>query len=189
MAKAKPKNSAAAFRSLEAEFADLCRDEHQATEAAAAKAKTRIAEIEAGIKDICKLAYPEDIGAYLSPIGVYPSFDEYFIQLLRRWFRSSGNAADYNRERDRLFVRFGEIAADKHRRTLEEAKRLHADFRANRDRQMAEQFRQKKGSSNLSPSDLKAEIGKSHNLRSRSASIAAINRGLKSAKPRKPRKA
>src|SRR5262249_5528973 len=63
------KNSAAAFRSLEAEFADLCRDEHQATEAAAAKAKARIAEVEAGIEDICKLAYPEDSDIYLYPIG------------------------------------------------------------------------------------------------------------------------
>ena len=190
MAKAKPENSAAAFRSLEAEFFDLCRAEHRATEAAAAT-EARIAEVEADIKVICKLAYPEgsDSGEHLYPIGEYPGFSEYFIRLLRRQFRSSGDFIDYGRERDRLFVRFSEIAADKHRRNLGETKRLHADYIANRDRQMAEEYLQKEGSSNLSRSALKAEIGKSHGLRSRSASIAAVNRGLKSAKPRKPRKA
>ena len=44
-----PKSSTAAFRSLEAELADLGRDEHQTTKDAAAKAEVRIAKVEARI--------------------------------------------------------------------------------------------------------------------------------------------
>jgi hypothetical protein len=173
MAKA-PKNIAAAFRSLEAEHADLGRDEHQTTKEAAAKAEARIAEVEAGIKDICKLAYPDD-----------PGFSAHFSRLLRNRFRSSRAAIDYAQARDRLLVRLGEISADKHRRTLEETKRLHADTRVNRDERMFEIYCREKDSSDLSASELKFEIGKRHGLKSRSASIAAVNRGSL----KKPRKA
>jgi hypothetical protein len=166
VATAKPGNSAAAFRSLEAEHADLGRDEHQTTKEAAAMAEARIAE--PGFY----LTYPED-----------PSFSAHFIRLLRNRFRSSRAAIDYAQMRNLLFVRFGEIAADKHRRTLEGSKRLYADSRVNRDERMFEEYCREKDSSDLSASELKFEIGKRHGLKSRSASIAAVNRG--SLKPRK----
>jgi hypothetical protein len=168
-----PKSNTAAFRRLEAELADLCRDEHQNTEEAAARADARIANVQARIKDICKLAYPED-----------PGFGESFLRLLRNRFRSSGAFTDYAQERDRLLVRLSEMSADKHRRTLEESKRLTADSKVKRNEQMIEEYRRKKDSSDLSASDLKAEIGKGHGL-GRSASIVVIDRGLKPAKPRK----
>ena len=81
MTTAKPKNSAAAFRSLEAEHADLCRDEHQTTKEAAARAEARIAKVEADIKDIAN--------------SVVLGFGERFIRLLRNRFRSSGLSFDY----------------------------------------------------------------------------------------------
>ena len=172
-----PKSSTAAFRSLEAEHADLGRDEHQTTKEAAAKAEARIAEVEAGIKDICKLAYPDDPGFYLT-YPEDPSFSAHFIRLLRNRFRSSGAAIDYAQMRNLLFVRFGEIAADKHRRTLEGSKRLDADSRVNRDERLFEAYCREKDSSDLCASELKFEIGKRHGLKSRSASIAAVNRGF-----------
>jgi len=45
-----PKSSTAALRSLEAELADLGRDEHQNTKEGAAKAEVRIAKVQARIK-------------------------------------------------------------------------------------------------------------------------------------------
>jgi hypothetical protein len=171
MAKAKPKNSAAAFRSLEAELADLYRDEHQTTEEAAAKAEAMAAKAEAHIKDICNLAN----------FAADPGFDERFIHRLRKRFRSSGDALDYHMDRDRLLVRLGEISAEKQKQAPEEFRRQRAALRSDRDEQMAEEYLRKRKSSNLSASDLKAEIGRSPKYRlKRSASIAAVNRGLKS---------
>ena len=168
MTTAKPKNSAAAFRSLEAEHADLCRDEHQTTKEAAARAEARIAKVEADIKDIAN--------------SVVLGFGERFIRLLRNRFRSSGLSFDYFLERDRLLVRLEEISAEKQKRAPEERRRQRAAFLFDRNRQMAEEYRQKRNSpsyKNKSDSDLKADIGKRHKLRSRSASIAAVNQGLK----------
>ena len=41
------------LHSLEAEFAELCRDGHQTTAKAAAKAEAQLAKVEARIKAIC----------------------------------------------------------------------------------------------------------------------------------------
>jgi len=181
VAKAKPKNSAAAFRSLEAELADLGRDEHQTTKEATAKAEARIAKIEAHIKAICNLTnFPERFSFGGERLI---SFGEHFIGLLRNQFRSSGAFIDYHRERDRLLMRLGEISAEKQKQAPEESRRQRAALRSVRDEQMAEEYLRKRKSSGLSASDLKAEIGRSFKYRlKRSASIAAVNRGSKSLK-------
>jgi hypothetical protein len=172
VATVKLKYSAAAFRSLEAEHADLCRNEHQTTKEAAARAEARIAKVEADIKDISN--------------SVVPGSGERFIRLLRNRFRSSGFSFDYALERNGLLVRLEEISAEKQKHAPEESRRRRAAFLSDRDRQMAEEYRRKRNSpsyKNKSDSDLKADIGKRHRLRSRSASIAAVNRGLKSLGP------
>ena len=165
-----PKSSTAAFRSLEAEHADLGRDEHQTTKEAAAKAEARIAKVQVRIKNICKLAYPED-----------PGFGECLLRLLGTRLRSSGAFSDYAQQRDRLLVRLGEISAEKQKQAPEDDRRRRAALRSDRDEQMAEEYLRKVNSSDSSASDLKEEIGRSSKYRlKRSASIAAVNRGLKS---------
>ena len=94
MAQAKPKNSAAAFRSLEAELSDLYRDVHQTTEEAAAKAEAMAAEAEARIKDICNLVN----------FAADPLFGERFIHRLTKRYRSSADAVEYAQQRDSLLV-------------------------------------------------------------------------------------
>ena len=108
VAKAKPKSNAAAFLSLEAEHAELCRDKHQITEAGAAKAKAQIAKVEEQIKNICDLANSDE----------EPGFGECFLQMFRKSERSSQAFIDYHRERDRLLMLLGKLTADKHRHTL-----------------------------------------------------------------------
>jgi hypothetical protein len=169
MAKAKPKSSAAAFRRLEAELADLCRYEPQTTGVAPAKAEARAATVEAQIKEICDLASSGE-----------PGFSKRFMLRLRSRWRSSQNFIDYVHERNGLLVRLGEVSAEKHKRVLGESRRLHAVFIVSRDRQMAEEFLRKRNTSQ-SDSALKAEIGERRDL-GRSASIKAVNRGLKALK-------
>jgi hypothetical protein len=178
VAKAKPKSNAAVFRSLEAELTDLCRVEHQTAEAAA-KAEAQIAKVKARIEAICNLAnFPER----LSFGGERLSFGEHFIGLLNKRWRSSGDSNDYVRERDRLLVRLGEVSAEKPKRALEEARRQRVASKVNRNKQMAREFvEQRRLASKTSVSALKAKIGKRHNL-GRSASIEAIDRGLKDLK-------
>jgi uncharacterized protein YjiS (DUF1127 family) len=94
--KAKPENTPAAFCSLEAELAELWRADHT-TKEVAAKADLRKAEVEERIKGICDQANPAE-----------PAFSKRFIDQLRKRFCSSGDFADYARERDRLLVRLGE---------------------------------------------------------------------------------
>jgi hypothetical protein len=64
---------------------------------------------------------------------------------------------------------------------LEESKRLRADFTANRDRQIAQQFLRKRKESSDSDTALMVAIGKRHRVK-RSAAIAAVKRGLKDLK-------
>ena len=171
MAKAKPKNNAAAFRSLEAKFAKLQLPHHHKTKEAAAKAEARIQKAvekaEAHIKDICNLANSAE-----------PGFGERFILLLRKQWRSSQDFIDYGRERDRLLVRLGEVSAEKHKRASEEARRQRAGSISDRNRRMAQEFLNKKRHSRKSDSALMTEIGERYDL-GRSASIEAIKRGLK----------
>jgi hypothetical protein len=175
----KPKSNAGAFRSLEAEHAELRRVKHQTTKAAAAKAKAQIAKVEEQIKNICDLAnFPERLNFGDERL----SFGEHLISLLRGRFRSSANAGEYAIQRERLLARLGEVSANKHRRTLAATKLGDADDRVNRDRQMAEEFiRKKKLSTGLSDTQLMVAIGKKYRLK-KSAAIEAIKRGLKALK-------
>jgi hypothetical protein len=179
VAKAKPKSNAAAFRSPEAELADLCRNEHQTAEAAA-KAEERI-------KAICDLAnFPERLsfggGERLSlGGGERLSFGEHFIRLLRKRWRSSQDFFDYFHEHNGLLVRLGEISAEKRKRILEDARWQRAARNVNRDRQIVQEYvqeRKLRSDKDISDSALKAEIGERHGVK-RSASIEIINRGLK----------
>jgi hypothetical protein len=166
VAKAKPKNNAGALRSLEGKLAKLCSYKDQTAEAP--KVEAQIAKVEEAICDLAN--------------SVERDFGKRFVGLHRRRWRSSGDSNDYFRERDRLLVLLGEESAKKQKRPLEEFKRQRATSRIIRNRQMAEQFREKRSSSkHKSDSALKAEIGKRRNL-GRSASIEAINRGLKDLK-------
>jgi hypothetical protein len=168
VAKAKPKNNAGALRSLEAKLAKLCSYKDQTAEVP--KVEAQIAKVEEAICDLAS--------------SVERDFGKRFVGLHRRRWRSSGDSIDYFRERDRLLVLLGEESAKKQKRTLEEFKRQRATYRIIRNRQMAEEFRQKKSSPSSkykSDSALKAEVGKRRNL-GRSASIEAINRGLKDLK-------
>ena len=103
--------------------------------------------------------------------------------MLRNRFRSSGAFIDYAPERDRLLVRIEELSAEKQKQAPEEHRRRRAAFLSDRDSQMAQEFLNKKSNPHSFRSDsaLKEEIGKRHDL-GRSASIEAINRGLKSLK-------
>ena len=167
MATAKPKNSAAAFRRLLAKLVDLyvSRSQPQST-GAAAKAEASVARVEAQIKEICDL--------------VSPGFGERFILLFRNQRRSRQDAIEYRDQRNLILVWLGEFAAAKRKRDIVEVRQLSAVSTANRDRRMAQEFLRKRGSS-TSDSALKAEIGERHDL-GRSASIEAINRGLKDLK-------
>lgn len=173
VAKVNPKNSAAAFRSLEAKFAKLQLPHHHKTKEAAEKAEARVAKVEARIKDICDLANCAEPS--------FGDFGERFILQLRKQWRSSQDFIDYGQERNRLLVRLGEVSAEKHRRASEEARRQRAVSISNRNRQMAQEFLSKKSNSYKSDSALKAEVGKRRSL-GRSASIDSINRGLKALK-------
>jgi hypothetical protein len=169
VAKAGPKNSAAAFRSLEAELAALYSYEHQTTEAAA-KAKAQIATVEARIKAICNLVHPDE-----------PRYAERFIRLFSNRLRSSGDFVEYGQLSNHILSRLTEISEEKHRQASEDHRRRRAVEKSGRNKQMAEEFQSKKSNSHSHKSDsaLKAEIGKHFGL-NRSASIEAINRGLKS---------
>jgi hypothetical protein len=96
VAKAKLKNTAVAFCSLEAELADLGRADHT-TKEAAVKADLHRAEVEKHIKGICDQASPDE-----------PTFGEHFIDRLRKRWRSSQDGVDYYQERNRLLVRLRE---------------------------------------------------------------------------------
>ena len=172
MAKAKPNNNAAAFRSLEAKFAELCRLEPQTTEATTKAQTQKIARAEEAICDLANSAEP-DFGAR-------------FIGLLQKRWRSSGDAIEYLHARDRLRVRFSEISAEKQKQALEEARRQHAALIADRDRQWAKEYLQKRNlpsNKHISDSALMAGIGKRQRKPvGRSAAIAAIKRGLKAPK-------
>jgi hypothetical protein len=156
------------FLSLEAELTNLGRYEHQTTEEAAA-AEARIVKAEARIKAICNLANR-------------PGFSERFIGVLRNRSRSSAAMVEYVQERNSLLLWLrGAFPA------AEEGRRQRAIFTSNRDRQMAEEYRQKRESpsyKNKRDSVLKADIGKDPRFGlKRSASIEAIKRGLKSLMP------
>ena len=90
MAKADRKNSVAAFLSLEAKYYELA-------------AKDVEAQIEARIKDICKLAIPE-----LSEFG------ERFIYRMRRRWKSSADSVEYENDRNFLLNRVRDISEEKH---------------------------------------------------------------------------
>jgi hypothetical protein len=165
MAKADRKNSVAAFLSLEAKYYEL----------AAKDAEAQIAKVEARVKDICKQTIPDR-----DPFG---EFDERFIFRMRRRSKSSADFAEYVMYRDLLLNRLREISEEKHRRAAEKGRRQRAVEKSERNKQMAEEFLQKrKLPSNKSESALKAEIGRKHHGLGRSASIEAIKRGLKSLK-------
>jgi valyl-tRNA synthetase len=168
VAKASRNNSAAAFLSL----AKLNNLERPTTEAATNPAVVQILEAFVRIKTICDLAHPAK-----------PKFAECFIRLLSNRLRSSAHFAEYMQLRDHLLSRLTEISAEKHKQASEDHRRRRAVEKSDRNRQMAEAFRSHKSNqqhSQKSDSALKAEIGKRFELRSRSASIEAINRGLKS---------
>ena len=173
VAKVNPKNSTAVFRSLEAKFVKLHPPRDHKTKEATAKAEARVAKVEAQIKKICDLANSAEPG--------FGDFGERFILLLRKQWRSSQDWIDYGQERNRLLVRLGEVSAEEHKRASEEARRQRAGFISDRNWKMAQKFLNKKSNSYKSDSALKAEIGKLHSL-GRSASIEAINRGLKALK-------
>jgi hypothetical protein len=161
VATAKPKYSAAAFRKLLAKLA-------------AAKAEAS-GKVEAQIKAICELASP--------------GFGNRFIDLFRKQWGSPEDAKEYLYRRNQILVWLGEFAAAKRKRDIEKVKELSAIFKANRDRRMVEEFRQKRASpsyQHLSDSDLKAKIGKDLKLPfkplKRSAAIEAIDRQLNSQK-------
>jgi hypothetical protein len=163
MAKA-PKYSAAVFRTLLTKLVDLyvSRSQPQST-GAAAKAEASVARVEAQIKDICEL--------------VSPGSGERFILLFRNQWRSQQDATEYLDQRNRILVWLGEFAAAKRKRDILDVRQGSAVFTANRDRRM---LLRKTGSS-TSVSALKAKIGERYGLR-RSASIEAINRGLRDLK-------
>jgi hypothetical protein len=167
VATAKLKYSAAAFRRLVAKLVDLyvSRSEPQST-GAAAMAEASAARVEAQIKEICDL--------------VSPGFGEHFILLFRNQRRSQADAIEYRDARNLILVWLDDFSAGKRRRVIKEVRQLGADFISNRDRRMAQEFLRKSGSS-TSNSALKAKIGERYDL-GRSASIEAINRGLKALK-------
>jgi len=170
MAKADPKYSAAAFGRLLAKLVDLyvARSEAESTEAAA-KAEAQIAKVEAQIKEIYDL--------------MSPGFGERFILLFRKQRCSPEDAAAYLEQRNHILVWLGESSAAKRRREIVEARQVSAASRANRDRRWAEEFIRKKNlSTGLSDTELMAGIGKSHGLKSQSAAIEAVKRGLKALK-------
>jgi valyl-tRNA synthetase len=169
VAKANRNNSAAAFLSLEAKLNDL---ETPTTDAAAKATAVQIMEAFVRIKAICNLAHPAK-----------PKFAERFIRLLSNRLRSSAHFAEYMQLRDHLLSRLTQISAEKHKQASEDHRRRRAVEKSDRNREMAEAFRSHKSNqqhSQKGDSALKAEIGKRFELRSRSASIEAINRGLKS---------
>jgi hypothetical protein len=133
MAKAKPKNNAAAFRSLEAKFAKLRLVGHHKTKEAATQHETRIAKVEGRLKRICDVANSaeRDLG-------------DRFILLLRKQWRSSQDFVDYCQQRDRLLVRLGEVAAEEHKQASEEGRRKRAALIFDRNREMAREFLNKK---------------------------------------------
>jgi hypothetical protein len=156
VAKADRKNSTAALLSLEAEITSPC-----ITEEAAAKAEEDIRKLTSSTFD--------------------PGFGEGFIHRLRRRWRSSVDFVEYEQQRAHLLNRLREISEENHRRASEEHRHRRAVIISDRNRQMAEEFLNKKSNqhSHRSDSSLKAKIGKDFDL-NRSASIEAINRGLKS---------
>ena len=161
------KNSVAAFLSLEAKHYEL----------AAKDAEAQIAKVEARVKDICKQTIPDR-----DPFG---EFGERFIYRMRRRWRSAADFAEYGTYRDLLLNRLREISEEKHKQAAEKGRRQRAAEKSERDKRMAEEYLQKKAlPSNKYKSDsaLKAEIGSKHDDLGRSASIEAINRGLKSLK-------
>jgi hypothetical protein len=79
-------------------------------------------------------------------------------------------------------MRLGKVSAEKQKRALEEARGKRVAFKVNRNKQMAREFvQQKRSNKYISDSALKARIGKREHL-GRSASIEAIDRGLKDLK-------
>jgi hypothetical protein len=171
VAKAEPKYSAAAFRRLLAKLYDLhrFRSKPQST-GAAAKAEASAARIEAQIKEIFDL--------------MSPGFGEHFIRLFRNQWRSREDAGAYREQRNYILVWLGEFAAAKRKRDIVEVRQVSAVFKANRNRQMAKEFIRKKNlSTGLSDTKLMAAIGKNQDKPlGRSASIEAINRGLRALK-------
>jgi hypothetical protein len=165
MAKVDRKNSVAAFLSLEVSYDEL-----------AAKDADAQAEVEARLKDICKQTIPDR-----DPF--FGEFGERFIYRMRRRWKSSADFAEYGMDRDLLLNRLRETSEEKHKQAAEKGRRQRAVEISERNKQMAEEFLQKRKNlpSHISGSALKAEIGKHHGL-GRSASIEAINRGLKSLK-------
>jgi hypothetical protein len=165
MAKVDRKNSVAAFLSLEAKYYELT----------AKDAEAQIAKVEALVKDICKQTIPDR-----DPFG---EFGERFIYRMRRRFKSSADFAEYVVDRELLLNRLREISEEKHRHAAEKGRRQRAVEISERNKQMAEEFLQKRKNlfSYVSDSALKADIGEQRGL-GRSASIEAIDRGLKSLK-------
>jgi hypothetical protein len=154
------------FLGLETELANLGRTGHRTVEEAAV-AEARIVTTEARIKAICKLANR-------------PGFSERFIRLLRNRWRSSAAMVEYVQERNQLLLWIREAFP-----AAEERRRRRTASTANRDRQMAEEFQKRKNSpSRRKDSALKEDIGKDRRFKlKRSASIEAIDRGLKALMP------
>ena len=75
--------------------------------------------------------------------------------LIRRG-RSSQDAIDYLRERDRLLVRLEEKAAEKHRLNSEQSRRHRDAEKADRNMEMARDFEIKRDTSRKSKSALRS---------------------------------
>jgi hypothetical protein len=135
VAKAKPKNTAAAFRGLLAKLA-------------AAKVEARPA-IEEQIKEVIELASP--------------GFGGRFIDLFRKQWSSSDDAREYIYRRNLILEWLNKYAAVKRKPYTEKARQHKADSKALRNRQRAKEFLRRKGSD--SDSALKAEIGRKYDLK------------------------
>jgi hypothetical protein len=112
MAKAKPKNSAAAFRGLLAKVA-------------VAKAEARPA-IEEQIKEVVELASP--------------SFGDRFIDLFRKQWSSREDANEYVYRRNLILEWLAEFAAVKRKPYAEKARQNKADSKSERNRQWSKNF-------------------------------------------------
>jgi hypothetical protein len=136
---------------------------------------TKAAAIDSRIKEICRLLCPNP-DEKVFPLNLNRG-DEFYL-LFRNRLRSNADFAEYVAARHRAWAVVAERPARKQNENLQDLNSRRWDH-SGRNRQMAREFRQRKPTSDVSDTALKAEIGRKRGL-ARSASIDAINEGLRS---------
>jgi hypothetical protein len=158
------------FLNFEEELTGLCKSLDDP-----ALIKEREAAVYARIDEICAQLYPADSKVFMG--GKIVTAAERFRVLFMRQLGSSGDWVEYFQERNRLLAQVAQEPAQKQREHLKNLGNERWDH-DDRNKHMAQEFRKRRETSNLSDTALKEDIGRKRGLK-RSQSNEAINRGIK----------